>query len=117
MENSCLQLPQTVEVAPSTPQDDSILIIATAGQGPINTPVQVRDRTVSFNTFGGKGTLSRAVEEAATYSDNITVFRAGAVPMELKAVGLDTTVGSTSVGFNLTFNGNVSATRSLDSRS
>ncbi len=62
-------------VAPSTPQDDSILIIATAGQGPINTPVQVRDRTVSFNTFGGKGTLSRAVEECATYSDNITVFR------------------------------------------
>ncbi len=101
-------------VAPSTPQDDSILIIATAGQGPINTPVQVRDRTVSFNTFGGKGTLSRAVEECATYSDNITVFRAGATPMELKGVGLDTTADSTSAGFGITFNGDVSATASRD---
>ena len=101
-------------VAPSAPQDDSILIIATAGQGPVNTPIQVLDRTVSFNTFGGKGTLSRAVEECATYSDNITVFRAGAVPMGLKGVGLDTTVGTTSASFDLTFNGNVSATASTD---
>ncbi len=88
-------------VAPSTPQDDSILIIATAGQGPINTPVQVRDRTVSFNTFGGKGTLSRAVEECATYSDNITVFRFGATAMQLTGVGKDSTEGTTSTYFDI----------------
>ena len=86
-------------VSPSTPQDDSILIIATAGQGPVNTPYQVTDRTKSFNLFGAKGTLSRSVEECATYSDNITVFRFGATPMTLSGVGLDTTEGSPSPGF------------------
>jgi hypothetical protein len=74
-------------VAPAAPQDDSILILATAGQGPINTPVAVTDRTTSFNTFGGLGTLSRSVEECATYSDNITVLRIGATPMQLENVG------------------------------
>lgn len=59
-------------VSPSTPQDDSILIIATAGEGPVNTPYQVTNRTTSFNLFGALGTLSRSVEECATYSDNIT---------------------------------------------
>lgn len=89
-------------VAPAAPQDDSILILATAGQGPINTPVAVTDRTTSFNTFGAKGTLSRSVEECATYSDNITVLRIGAKSMELQNVGTDTTVGSATPGFSIT---------------
>jgi hypothetical protein len=84
-------------VAPAAPQDDAILIIATAGQGPINTPFAVTDRTTSFNTFGALGTLSRSVEECATYSDNITVLRFGATPMELPGVGKDTTVGTRSL--------------------
>jgi hypothetical protein len=103
-------------VAPAAPQDDSILIIATAGQGPINTPFQVTDRSVSFNTFGAKGTLSRSVEECATYSDNITVFRYGATAMELTGVGADTTTGAATPGFSITFNGDVSVTRSLPAR-
>jgi hypothetical protein len=97
-------------VAPSAPQDDSILILGTAGQGPINTPVTVQNRTTNFNTFGALGTLSRSVEEAATYSDNITVFRIGAQPMQLSGVGVDTTTGTATPGFSLTFNGDVSAT-------
>ena len=100
-------------VAPSTPQDDSILIIATAGSGPTNTPYQVTDRQASFNLFGGLGSLSRAVEECATYSDNVTVFRFGATPMQLENVGNDTIVGSSTPGFAITFNGDVSVTRSL----
>lgn len=95
-------------------QDDSILILATAGQGPIATPVAVTDRTLSFNTFGGLGTLSRSVEECATYSDNITVLRIGATPMQLENVGKDTTVGSATPGFSITFNGDVSATAATD---
>lgn len=101
-------------VAPSTPQDDSILIIATAGQGPVNTPYTVTDRTASFNLFGAKGSLSRSVEECATYSDNITVFRFGATAMELTGVGTDTTVGTPSAGFTIIFNGDVSVTAATD---
>jgi hypothetical protein len=41
-------------VAPAAPQDDAILIVATAGEGPINTPFAVTDRTTSFNTFGAR---------------------------------------------------------------
>jgi len=101
-------------VAPAVPQDDSILILATAGQGPISTPFQVTDRQKSFNTFGAKGTLSRAVEECATYSDNITVLRIGATPMQLTNVGKDTTVGTATPGFSITFNGDVSAADRTD---
>lgn len=101
-------------VAPAAPQDDSILILATAGQGPINTPVAVTDRTTSFNTFGGLGTLSRSVEECATYSDNITVLRIGAVPAQLENVGKDTTSGTATPGFSITFSGDVSARAATD---
>jgi hypothetical protein len=101
-------------VAPAAPQDDSILILATAGQGPINTPFSVQDRTTSFNLFSAKGTLSRSVEECATYSDNITVLRIGATPMQFENVGKDTTTGSVTPGFSITFNGDVSATAAID---
>jgi hypothetical protein len=74
----------------------------------------VTDRTASFNTFGALGTLSRSVEECATYSDNITVFRYGATPMELTGVGTDTTDGTATPGFSITFNGDVSATAPID---
>jgi len=62
------------------PQDDSILVIGTAGQGPINTPYQVTDRALAAQTFGFSGTLERAIEECATYSDNILAFRMGLPP-------------------------------------
>jgi hypothetical protein len=78
-------------VSPAVPQDDSILILGTAGSGPINTPYQVTDRGASFNTFGPKGSLERSIEECAIYSDNITAFRIGAKPIVLADVGTDTT--------------------------
>ncbi len=86
------------------PQDDPILVIGTAGQGPVNTPYQVTDRALAAQTFGAAGTLERGIEECATYSDNILAFRIGAAPMQLTGVGLDTTVGTATPGFNITFN-------------
>jgi hypothetical protein len=74
----------------------------------------VQDRTTSFNLFGAKGTLSRSVEECATYSDNITVLRIGARPMQLKSVGKDTTLDAATPGFSITFNGDVSVTAVTD---
>ena len=96
-------------VAPAAPQDDSILILATAGQGPINTPCRCRTARPRSTPSAAKGTLSRSVEECATYSDNITVLRIGATPMELENVGKDTTAGSATPGFSITFDGDVSA--------
>ena len=69
------------------PQDNSILIIGTAGQGPVNTPYQVTDRSLAAQTFGFSGTLERAIEECATNSDNIIAFRMGTSPMVLTGVG------------------------------
>lgn len=86
------------------PQDDSILVIGTAGEGPINTPYQVTDRALAAQTFGFSGTLERAIEECATYSDNILAFRMGTTPMTLTGVGKDTTVGPATPGFDITFN-------------
>ncbi len=85
------------------PQDDSILIIGTAGQGVVNTPYQVTDRALAAQEFGFAGTLERGIEECATNSDNILAFRCGTKPMVLTGVGLDTTVGSTAPGFDITF--------------
>lgn len=80
----------------AAPQDDAILVIGTAGQGPVNTPYQVTDRALAAQTFGPAGSLERAIEECATYSDNILAFRIGTTPMQLTGVGLDTTVGTTT---------------------
>jgi len=82
----------------SAPQDDAILVIGTAGQGPVNTPYQVTDRALAAQTFGPAGTLERAIEECATYSDNILAFRIGTTPMQLKGVGLDTTTALAAPG-------------------
>ena len=68
------------------PQDNSILIIGTAGQGPVNTPYQVTDRALAAQTFGFAGSLERAIEENATNSDNIIAFRMGTTPMVLTGV-------------------------------
>jgi hypothetical protein len=68
------------------PQDNSILIIGTAGQGPVNTPYQVTDRALAAQTFGFSGSLERSIEECATNSDNIIAFRMGASPMVLTGV-------------------------------
>lgn len=86
------------------PQDDPILVIGTAGQGPVNTPYQVTDRALAAQTFGAAGSLECGIEECATYSDNILAFRIGSTPMKLTGVGLDTTVGTATPGFDITFN-------------
>lgn len=98
----------------AAPQDDSILIIGTAGQGPVNTPYQVTDRAVAAQTFGFSGSLERSIEECATNSDNIIAFRMGATPMALAGVGDDTTTGTATAGFTITFNGDVSITAPTD---
>jgi hypothetical protein len=85
------------------PQDDSILVIGTTGEGLCNTPYQVTDRALAAQQFGFAGSLERGIEECATNSDNILAFRCGTSPMILKGVGLDTTIGSTSPGFTITF--------------
>jgi membrane-bound inhibitor of C-type lysozyme len=85
------------------PQDDSILVIGTAGEGVVNTPYQVTDRALAAQEFGFSGTLERGIEECATNSDNILAFRCGTKPMVLKGVGLDTTVGTATPGFAITF--------------
>jgi len=86
------------------PKDDSILVIGTAGQGVVNTPYQVTDRAVAAKEFGFSGSLERAIEECASNSDNILAFRAGTKPMVLAGVGLDTTTGAATAGFDITFN-------------
>jgi hypothetical protein len=85
------------------PQDDAILIIGTAGQGVVNTPFQVTDRSVAAGEFGFAGSLEKAIEETATYSDNIIAFRMGTTPMVLSGVGINTSTGSPTPGFNITF--------------
>jgi len=62
------------------PQNDSILIIGTAGEGVVNTPYQVTDRALAAQEFGFSGTLERGIEECATNSDNILAFRCGTKP-------------------------------------
>ena len=86
------------------PQDDSILVIGTAGQGVVNTPYQVTDRALAAKEFGFSGSLERGIEECASNSDNILAFRCGTKPMVLAGVGLDTTTGSATPGFDITFN-------------
>ena len=56
----------------------------------------------------------RTWRSRSTYSDNITVLRIGATPMQLESVGKDTTTGSVTLGFSIAFNGDVSATASTD---
>jgi hypothetical protein len=80
------------------PQDDSILILGTAGTGVVNTPYQVTDRALAVQTFGFAGTLERSIEECATYSDNVLAFRIGTTPMQLTNVGKDTTAGINAPG-------------------
>ena len=79
-------------------------MIGTAGQGIVNIPYQVTDRAVAAQQFGFSGSLERGIEECASNSDNIQAFRCGTKPMVLDGVGLDTTTGSATAGFNITFN-------------
>lgn len=72
------------------------------------------DRALAAQTFGFSGTLERAIEECATYSDNIIAFRMGATPAQLTGVGADTTTGTATPGFSIAFNGDVSATAATD---
>ena len=69
----------------------------------VNTPYQVTDRALAAQEFGFSGTLERGIEECATNSDNIIAFRCGTSPMILAGVGLDTTIGAATPGFNINF--------------
>ena len=48
------------------PEDDSILVIGTAGKGIVNTPYQVTDRALAAQQFGFAGSLERGIEECAS---------------------------------------------------
>lgn len=95
-------------ISASAPKDDAILVIGTAGQGVSNSPYQVTDRSVAASEFGFLGSLEKAIEECATYSDNIIAFRMGTTPMVLSGVGVNTG-GSPTPGFSVQF-GTVEAT-------
>jgi len=95
------------------PVADSTLVISTSGQGIANQPYQVTDRALAAAEFGLQGNLIRGMEEAATNSDNIILFRMGTSPMTLANIGADTTVGSVSAGFSLEF-GQVEPTAATD---
>src|SRR5437868_5263979 len=80
------------------------LIIGTAGDGPANQPYQVNSRSTAASVFGLTGSLVRAMEEVASGgNDNIVLFRMGTTPATLSGVGLDTTSGSATPGFKITF--------------
>lgn len=85
------------------PKAHSTLIIGVADKGVADQPYQVTDRAKAALEFGLGGNLIRAMEEAATYSDNIILFRMGTKPATLKGVGKDTTEGSESDGFDISF--------------
>ncbi|MGO8720474.1 MAG: hypothetical protein ACLQMO_14860 [Acidobacteriaceae bacterium] len=78
-------------------------MIGTAGEGVVNTPYQGTDRALAAQEFGFSGTLERGMEECASNSDNIIAFRCGTQPMVLTGVGLDTTTGTATPGFTITF--------------
>jgi hypothetical protein len=73
------------------PTTKSVLILGTAGQGPADTPYQVVDRADAAALFGNDGTLIRAMEEVAGYSDNVFLFRIGTKAATLAKVGATTT--------------------------
>lgn len=91
------------------PVDDAILIIGTAGQGVANTPYQVTDRAAAAMEFGFSGSLERSIEECATYSDNIIAFRMGTTALVLSGVGKDLTTGTATPGFDIVFDGDITA--------
>jgi hypothetical protein len=95
------------------PVADSTLVISTSGQGVANQPYQVVDRTKAALEFGLQGNLIRGMEEAASNSDNLILFRMGTAPMTLTGIGADSTPGALTAGFGLEF-GQVQATAATD---
>src|SRR5579864_6829427 len=86
-----------------TPTDDAVLVLGTSGQGIASSPFQVTDLNAAAQQFGVSGSLFPAVAEASSYSDNVIAFRIGSTPATLAGVGADTTVGSVTPGFTITF--------------
>lgn len=64
--------------AVNTPTTQAILVFGTSAIGPANSPFQVVSLAQAAKTFGLNGTLIRGMSESATYSDNVSLFRAGA---------------------------------------
>jgi hypothetical protein len=77
--------------AVNTPTNQSVLVFGTSPTGPANSPFQVVSLSAAAKTFGLTGTLVRGMLEAATYCDNISLFRIGAAQGSI-------TVGQTSGG-------------------
>lgn len=88
----------------SVPSARSTMIIGTSGIGPANEPYNVTDRALAAQIFGLSGSLVRAMEEVASGgSDNIIMFRMGTTQALLNNVGKDTTVGTVTPGFSISF--------------
>jgi hypothetical protein len=86
-----------------TPSAQSTLIIGTAGQGVANQVYQVVNQGTAAAEFGYSGSLTRSMAEAATYSDNVLLYRMGTTAQVLSDVGslgatVTNVVIATSVG-------------------
>lgn len=77
--------------AVNTPTNKSVLVFGTSPTGPANSPFQVVSLSSAAKTFGLTGTLVRGMLEAATYCDNVSLFRIGAAQGSI-------TVGQTAGG-------------------
>ncbi len=97
-------------VARRTPRTKSVLIVGSAGQGPADNPYQVIDRAQAAQVFGFDGSLVKAMEEVATYSDNIFLYRMGTRPAKLEKVGY---ASGGDPGFTILFGDRVSNVDSL----
>jgi hypothetical protein len=81
-------------VARRIPRAKSTLVIGTAAQGLADEPYQVTDRAQAALDFGFSGNIIRAMEEVATYSDNILLFRMGTKPLQLQNIGKEYAVAT-----------------------
>lgn len=86
-----------------SPSDDAVLVLGTAGSGVSGSPFQVTDLGKTAGEFGYNGSLFRAAAEASTYSDNVIAYRIGTSPMQLTAIGEDSTPDSATPGFDIQF--------------
>lgn len=77
--------------AVNTPTTESIMVLGTSAIGPANSPFQVVSLATAAKLFGLNGTLIRGMSEAATYCDNVSLFRIGTAQGSI-------TVGATAGG-------------------
>jgi len=71
----------------STPHANSIIVLGTAAQGPSAQPYFVSSTATANSVFGQSGSLIRGMNEVATYSDNVFLYRIGTTAGGLNGIG------------------------------